>query len=171
MVSALGAAHGLDHLQVLTAKSVEVFGDMHALVLDGRGRVILDSTPAGAPSLADRSKEPLYAAVPVGKASLRDGKGEGGEPVRAALARIHELGLDWTVSVVRPTKWIEEQANRAKTSTFIAIAAALLLGIFLWGVVQVVAETAPACRDLRGTSRRTSVEYGRCTCDSSTAQS
>jgi len=129
MVSAVGGAYGLEHLQAMTAKSVEVFGDMHAQVLDGRGRVILDSSPAGASPLADRSKDPLYAAVPDGRVSLRDGKGERGEPVRAALVRISELGLEWTVSVVRPTQWIEKQATRAKLNTFIAIAAALVLGL------------------------------------------
>ena len=129
LVGAVVSAHGLGYLQELTAMSVGVFGDMHAQVLDARGRVILDSTPAGASPLADRSKEPLYAAVPAGKASLRDGHNERGEPVRAALARVPGLGLDWTVSVMRPLKQIEEQANRAKASTLIAIAAALLLGL------------------------------------------
>jgi serine phosphatase RsbU (regulator of sigma subunit) len=131
LTGAVVTAHGLDYLQVLTAKSVEVFGDMHAQVLDGRRRVILDSTPAGAPPLADLSDNPLYRAISkTGRATLRDGQGRWGVPVRAALAHVSELGLDWTVAVMRQTQWIEQHANRARLSTFIAIAAALVLGLF-----------------------------------------
>jgi sigma-B regulation protein RsbU (phosphoserine phosphatase) len=129
LVGAVVGATGLGYLQDLTTNTVETFGDLHVRVLDGRGRVILDSAPAGAPALADRSKDPMYTAVPHGQTILRDGRNEQGEGVRAALARVSTSGVDWTIAVMRPARQIEAQARHAKVSTLIAIAATLLLGL------------------------------------------
>lgn len=123
-------ATGLGYLQELTTKSVDIFGDMHAQVIDGHGRVVLDSSPTGAPALADRSANPTYLGVPAGQAILRDGQDEQGNRVRIALERVPEQGVDWIVAVMRKAQVIEEQANRARVSTLIAIAAALVLGFF-----------------------------------------
>jgi serine phosphatase RsbU (regulator of sigma subunit) len=133
---AVVGATGLGYLQELTGKAVEIFGDMRAQVLDANRHVVLDSSPAGVPALTDRSNNPMYAAVPAGKASLRDGRNDQAEQVRLALARVSEQGVDWTVAVMRPTKTIEEQASRARVSTLIAIAAALMLGFFFAYVIS-----------------------------------
>jgi serine phosphatase RsbU (regulator of sigma subunit) len=125
---AVVGATGLGYLQELTTKSVEIFGDTHAQVIDGHGRVVLDSSPAGAPALADRSANPTYLGVAAGQTILRDGQDEQGKRVRIALERVPEQGVDWTVAVMRQTQLIEEQANRARVSTLIAVAAALVLG-------------------------------------------
>jgi len=125
---AVVGALSLGYMQELTTRAVEVFGDMHAQVVDGRARVILDSTPTGAPPLADMSQNPMYAAIALGQATLRDGYNEQRQPVRVALARVVEPGIDWTVAVMRPTNAIEEQASRARFGTLVAVVAALLLG-------------------------------------------
>lgn len=129
LVGAVVGATGLGYLQELTSRSVDIFGDMHAQVLDGDRRIVLDSSgPDGAHALADQSSNPMYAAVASGQAVLRDGSDESGGAVRVALAQVPEQGLDWTVAVMRPKRTIEAQANGALISTLIAIAAALLLG-------------------------------------------
>jgi serine phosphatase RsbU (regulator of sigma subunit) len=125
---AVVGALSLGYMQELTVRAVEVFGDMRAQVLDGRVRVVLDSTPVGVPPLADLSANPMYAAIAPGAATLRDGYNEQRQPVRVALARVPEPGIDWVVAVMLPTKTIEEQASRARVGTLVAIVAALLLG-------------------------------------------
>jgi sigma-B regulation protein RsbU (phosphoserine phosphatase) len=126
---AIVGAIGLEYLQGMTTRAVEIFGDMHARVLDGRGRLVIDSSPLGAAPLADLSGNPIYAAVPDGRATLREGWDERRQKVRVALARVPERGVAWTVAVMRSTKTIEERASRARISTLVAIAAALLLGL------------------------------------------
>jgi sigma-B regulation protein RsbU (phosphoserine phosphatase) len=129
-IGAVVGALGLGHLQELTAKSVAVFGDMQARVLDKNLRLAVDSASHGEPPLADLSANELYASVPSsGETLLRTGRNDRGEPIRAALARIPEQQLDWTVVVMRPTWKIEEQARRARTTTLFAIVAALVLGL------------------------------------------
>jgi len=128
-VASLVNALGLGYLQELATRSVGVYGDMQARVLDQRKRVIVDSHPNGLPALADLSQNPLYAGVVPGRAELRDGRDERGETVRAAVARVSEQRLDWTVAVMRPAWRIEEQARRARASTLIAVVGALVLGV------------------------------------------
>ena len=113
MVGALG----LGYLQELTTKSVEVYGDMQARVLDGRKRVAVDSNPRGQPALADFSAIKLYADVSPSQTLLRTGRNEWGESVRAAFVRVSDPRVDWTVVVMRPSWKIEEQARHAQTST------------------------------------------------------
>lgn len=129
LTGAVVTAIGLGHFQQVTTRSVDVFGDMHAQVLDGYHRIVLDSSPGGAPVFSDRSDNPMYAEmVPLGPATLRDGRNEQGEPIRVALARIPEQDLGWTVAVMRPMAAIEAQVSHARISAWIAVAAALLLG-------------------------------------------
>jgi serine phosphatase RsbU (regulator of sigma subunit) len=128
-LGAVVGALGLGYLQELTTKSVEVYGDMQARVLDGRKRVAVDSNPRGQPALADFSAIKLYADVSPGQTMLRTGRNEWGESVRAAFVRVSDPRLDWTVVVMRPTWKIEEQARRAQTSTLIAVFGALVLGM------------------------------------------
>ena len=130
-LGAVVEALGLGYLQELTTKSVEVYGDMQARVLDGRKRVAVDSNPLGKPVLADLSTIALYDAVPFGLTLLRTGSNERGESVRAAFARVSDPRLDWTVAVMRPTWKVEEQARRAQASTLIAVFGALVLGMVL----------------------------------------
>jgi serine phosphatase RsbU (regulator of sigma subunit) len=129
LLGAVVGALGLGYLQELTTKSVEVYGDMQARVLDGRTRIVVDADPHGQPALADLSAIGMYAGVPTGQALLRDGYNELGESVRAAVARVADPRLGWTVVVMRPTWKIEEQASRARVSTLIAVFGALLLGV------------------------------------------
>ena len=126
---AVVGAIGLRYLQELTSNSVDVFGDMQARVLDRRTRIVVDSNPRGQPALTDLSAIEMYTGVPSGQALLRDGQNEQGESVRAAVARVANPGLGWTVAVMRPTWKIEEQARRAQTSTLIAVFGALALGM------------------------------------------
>jgi serine phosphatase RsbU (regulator of sigma subunit) len=128
---AVVTAIGLSYLQELTTKSVDVFGDMQARVLDGPTRVVVDSNPRGQPALADLSAIGMYAGVSPGQALLRNGYNELGESVRAAIARVADPRLDWTVVVMRPMWKIEEQASRARVSTLIAVFGALFLGMVL----------------------------------------
>ena len=128
-IGAVVGALGLGYLQELTARSVTVFGDMEALVLDKNLRLAVDSNPKGKPPLVDLSATELYASVPAGETLLRSGFNDRGESIRAALARISEQQLDWTVVVMRPAWKIEEQARRARTTTLLAIVAALVLGL------------------------------------------
>lgn len=123
------SALGLTYLQHVTTKSVELFGDMQARVLDKRGRVVVDSDPAGRPPMADLSGVALYRDVRAGRAQLRDGKDDRGVAVRVALAHVPEQDLGWTVAVMRPAWKIEEEASRARTSTLIAVLGALGLGV------------------------------------------
>ena len=129
MLGAVIGALGLGYLQELTTKSVEVYGDMQARVLDGRKRVAVDSNPRGRPVLADLSAIEMYAGVFSGQTSLRYGRNEWGESVRVAFVRAADPRLDLTVAVMRPTWKIEEQARRAQASTWIAVFAALVLGM------------------------------------------
>ena len=126
---AVVGAIGLGYLQELTTNSVAVFGDMQARVLDWRTRIVVDSNPRGQPALTDLSAVAMYTAVPSGQALLRDGHNEQGESVRAAVARVADPRLGWTVVVMRATWKIEEQARRAQTSTMIAVFGALGLGM------------------------------------------
>ncbi len=126
---AVVGAIGLDYLRELTTNSVEVFGDMQARVLDKRSRVVVDSNPRGQPAFTDLSAIEMYAGVPPGQALLRNGHNDQGEAVRAAVARVADPRLGWTVAVMRPTWKIEEQASRARVSTLIAVFGALLLGV------------------------------------------
>ena len=126
---AVVGAIGLGYLQELTTNSVAVFGDMQARVLDGRTRIVVDSNPRGQPALTDLSADAMYTDVPSGQALLRDGHNEQGESVRAAVARMANPRLGWTVVVMRPTWKIEEQARHAQTSTLIAVFGALVLGM------------------------------------------
>jgi len=130
-LGAVVGALGLLYLQEQTTRSVEVFGDMQARVLDKHRRVIVDSNPTGLPPLADLSGIELYANVLAGHAELRTGYGGSGVPVRAALARVSEQQLGWTVAVMRPLWKIEEQAGRARASAWIAVLGALALGMAL----------------------------------------
>ena len=129
LLGAVVGALGLGYLQELTTKSVGVYGDMQARVLDGRKRVAVDSNPRGQPALADFSAIKMYADVFPGQALLRTDRNEWGETVRAALVRVSDPRLDWTVAVMRPTWKIEEQARRAQASTLIAVFGALVLGM------------------------------------------
>ena len=129
LLGAVVGALGLGYLQELTTKSVEVYGDMQARVLDGRKRVAVDSNPRDQPVLADFSAIKMYAYVPPGQTLLRSGRNEWGESARAAFARVSDPRLDWTVVVMRPTWKIEEQARRAQASTLIAVFGALALGM------------------------------------------
>jgi serine phosphatase RsbU (regulator of sigma subunit) len=126
--SVVGAI-GLGYLQELTTNSVAVFGDMQARVLDGHTRIVVDSNPRGQPALTDLSAVAMYTGVPPGQALLRDGHNEQGESVRAAVARMADPRVGWTVVVMRPTWKIEEQARHAQTSTLIAVFGALALGM------------------------------------------
>ncbi len=128
IIGAVVGATGLGYLQELTSRAVDAFGDMQAQVLDGAGRVVLDSNPAGAQALSDESRNPMYESVPDSGTTLRDGRNQQGVPVRAALERVHEHGVGWTVAVMRPTSEIEEQAKRVRVSVLLTIVAALLLG-------------------------------------------
>jgi len=128
-IGSLVNAVGLGYLQSLTTRSVEVFGTMHARVLDRQMRLIVDSDPLGPPTLTDFSAVAMYAPPPNGDARVRDGKNEHGAPVRAALARVAEQQLGWTVAVMLPISKIEEQARRAWTTTLIAVLGALGLGV------------------------------------------
>jgi serine phosphatase RsbU (regulator of sigma subunit) len=130
-LGALVGALGLGYLQEQTTRAVEVFGDMRAQVLDKHRRVIVDSNPRGLPPLADLSGIELYANVRTRHADLRSGYGDAGEPVRAALARVSEQQLGWTVVVMRPVWKIEEQARHARASAWIAVLGALALGMTL----------------------------------------
>jgi serine phosphatase RsbU (regulator of sigma subunit) len=130
-LGALVNALGLAYLQELTTRSVGVFGDMQARVLDRRKRVIVDSYPHGQPALADLSANPMHADLREGETKLRDARDEQGEPVRAAVARVSEQHLGWTVAVMRPTWRIEWESHRARSSTVIAMLAALGLGLAL----------------------------------------
>lgn len=129
LLGAVVGALGLGYLQELTTKSVEVYGDMQARVLDGRRRVAVDSSPQGKPVLADLSAIEIYGPVSAGQTVLRHGLNERGESVRAAFAHVADPRLDWTVVVMRPTWKIEEQGRRAQTSTLIAVFGALALGM------------------------------------------
>lgn len=131
LLGAVVGALGLGYLQELTTKSVEVYGDMQARVLDGRTRIVVDADPRGQPALADLSAIGMYAGVPSGQALLRDGYNELGESVRAAVARVADPRFGWSVVVMRPTWKIEEQASRARVSTLIAVFGALFLGVLL----------------------------------------
>lgn len=130
-VASLVNALGLGYLQELTTRSVAVFGDMRARVLDRDGRLIVASKPHGQTALADLSGNALYVDVPAGHASLRDGRDERGEAVRAALARVTAQQLEWTVAVMRPLWRIEEQAGHARATTLVAFLGALALGVVL----------------------------------------
>jgi len=129
MLGSVVGALGLSYLQELTTRSVEVYGDMQARVLDGRKRVAVDSNPRDRPALADLSSIELYAGVFTEQTSLRYGRNERGESVRAAFVRIADPRLAWTVVVMRPTWKIEEQARHAQASTLIAVFGALALGM------------------------------------------
>jgi serine phosphatase RsbU (regulator of sigma subunit) len=131
MLGSCVGAIGLGYLQDVTTKSVAVFGDMQARVLDRRYHVVVDSNRNGRPPLTDLSGVAMYVSVPSGPALLRVGRSELGEDVHMALARVPEQGLDWTVAVMRPADKIEAQARRARIATLIAIFAALILGIGL----------------------------------------
>jgi serine phosphatase RsbU (regulator of sigma subunit) len=123
------SALGLSYLQHVTTKSVELFGDMQARVLDKRGRVVVDSDPSGKPPMAELAGIAMYQDVSAGPAQLRDGRDDRGIAVRVALARVPEQDLGWTVAVMRPAWKIEGEASRARTSTLIAVLGALGLGV------------------------------------------
>jgi serine phosphatase RsbU (regulator of sigma subunit) len=118
---------GLDHLQELTSRSVSMFGDMEARVLDRRSHLVVDSRRGSLRPLADLSGRDLYDLVAEGPAVLRTGTDVDGDHVRAAAAPVVELG--WTVLVLRPVAAIEEGASRARVSTLVAFGAALFLGV------------------------------------------
>ena len=126
---ALVNALGLSYLQDLTGRAVGVFGEMRALVVDRHKQVIVDSQPQGHPPLADLSGNTLYADTFAGQVALRDGRDQAGDSVRAAVARVAEHDLGWTVAVMRPMWTIEEQAERARRSTLVAVLGALALGL------------------------------------------
>ncbi|MBN2575747.1 MAG: SpoIIE family protein phosphatase [Deltaproteobacteria bacterium] len=130
-VASLVGALGLGYLQDLLTRSVAAFGDTQARVLDRRMRVIVDSQPQGQPALADLSGNALYVDVPAGRASLRDGRDERGEIVRAAVARVAEQQIGWIVAVMRPHWRIEEQVGQARATTMVAFLGALALGVVL----------------------------------------
>lgn len=129
VVACFSCAIGIAHWRELTARVVVAYGDVEARLLDRTNRLILDSDPHGRPTLTDLSAVPIYLNAAAGKASLRDGTNEQGQLVRAAVARVTERDLDWTVVVTRPRWKIEEQAHRALTTTLGAVLAALVLGL------------------------------------------
>jgi sigma-B regulation protein RsbU (phosphoserine phosphatase) len=128
-LGAVVAALSLEYLHDLAAKFVSPFGQMRALVLDGVGRVIVDSAAMGSSSLEDLSAISIYRAPPNGQTVMRDGTDERNVAERAASTQVSEQGLGWAVTVMRPAATIEEQARQARTSTLIAVFGALVLGV------------------------------------------
>lgn len=125
----LVAALSLEYLRELTADVVGPFGEMRALVLDGRSRAIVDSASEGRAALTDLSATAMYRPSSAGQTILRDDWDERGIAVRSASTQVAAQGLGWTVTVMRPTSTIEEHARHARTSTLIAVLGALGLGV------------------------------------------
>jgi serine phosphatase RsbU (regulator of sigma subunit) len=124
-------ATGLSYLQELTSRTVALFGDMRAEILDDRSRVVIDSSPLKTPSLTDRSGSPMYAHGPGQETILRDGRDDSGVAVRVALAPFSVENRTWTVVVMRTTKAISAQTDSSIRHTVIVTVAALVLGLLL----------------------------------------
>ena len=131
IIGNMGFALALEHLQKLTAEVVGNEGLLEARVIDDRMRVITESDPQGHAALRDLSALALYRASSGARVVLRDGADERAIPVRAALARVSEQSLNWTVAVTRAKASIEERANAARQTALFALAAALLVGLFV----------------------------------------
>src|SRR5262249_54546378 len=111
IVASMGFGLALDHLQKLTAEIVSPFEGMEARVIDNHRRVITESDPLGHAVLQDLSAVALYAAAPEAGVDLRDGLDEHGTSVRAAVTRITEQSLNWTVAVTRSRASIAARAD------------------------------------------------------------
>ncbi len=131
LIGSMGFGLALDHLQKLTAQVTSTFAEIEARVIDNRARVITESDPAGHAVLRDLSAVDLYRGAPGTGVDLRDGVDEHGASVRAAVARIPEQSLNWTVAVTRSKVSIEARAGHARRTVFIALAAALLGGLLI----------------------------------------
>ena len=131
IVGNMGFALALDHLQKLTAEIVRDLGEIQARVVDNRLRVITESDPQGRAVLRDLSRFPVYEPPPGGSVVLRDGLDEHAVPVRAAVARITEQSLNWTVAVTRSAASIDARAAHARTTALVALTGALLAGLLM----------------------------------------
>jgi serine phosphatase RsbU (regulator of sigma subunit) len=123
------AALSLQYLSDVTARIVGAFGDMRALVLDGQGRIIAGT--AEARLMGETWRAAPTDPLPAGKVILRDVVDENETPMRSASATVSHQGLGWTAVVMRPHASIEEQARRARTSTFLAVIAGLSFAVVL----------------------------------------
>jgi serine phosphatase RsbU (regulator of sigma subunit) len=124
------AALSLQYLSDVTARIVGPFGDMRALVLDGDGRVIADTGNAEATPMGRTWRAGPTEGVP-GSVVLRDVADDMDAPMRSAWAAVPHQTLGWTVVVMRPQAAIEEQARRARASTFVAVVAGLFFAVAL----------------------------------------
>ena len=131
IVGSMGFALALDHLQALTVDVTSDFVDLEAQVVDLRSRLIIESDPRGRPPLRDLSTLAIYRAPPASGVALRDAVDEHGVAVRAAVARVTEQSLDWTVAVTRSHASIARGADHARVTVLFALAAALLAGLLL----------------------------------------
>jgi len=123
------AALSLQYLSQLTARLVDPFGEMQALVLDNRRRVIADSARNGPAPLTDLSGIVTHGPLLSGATVFAGGNDEQGIAVRSASTPVSEQSLGWTVTVMRPEATIEEQSRRARGHTLIAALGALLIGV------------------------------------------
>jgi sigma-B regulation protein RsbU (phosphoserine phosphatase) len=124
------AALSLEYLSELAATTSAPFGAIRVIVTDARSRVIADSAMRH-PILSDLSSYPLYAAPDTGQTMARQGRDEHSTLVRGASTRVLAQGAAWTVTVLKPSAVIEEQARRAFVSTVVVLIAALTLGVSL----------------------------------------
>jgi HPt (histidine-containing phosphotransfer) domain-containing protein len=129
IIGDMGFALALQRLQKLTAEVVSLAGPLEARVIDNRTRVITESDPRGRAVLRDLSAIELYRAPAGAGVVLRDGADENAVPVRAALARVSEQSLNWTVAVTRAKASIEARADEARRTALFALAAALIAGL------------------------------------------
>ena len=157
IIGNMGFALALDHLQKLTSDIVSNFEGIEARVVDNRRRLITESNPEGRAVLRDLSGLPLYRAAPSVGVELRDGVDEQGRPVRAALARVAEQSLNWTVAATRSTTSIAARAGHARVTALVALVAALGGGLGLalvlsfWLARPIVSLEAYAARVRSGT--------------------
>ena len=131
IAGSMGFALALEHLQTLTADVTSNFVDLEAQVVDHRSRLIIESDPRGRPPLRDLTTLAIYRAPPASGVVLSDAVDEHGVAVRAAVTRVTEQALDWTVAVTRSRESIARGADRARVMVLVALATALVAGLLL----------------------------------------
>lgn len=148
----LGIAEGsvaLDSMVQLARSAARGIGDGRVVVVDGTGRLLVDSESAGATKLTNLGHDPLYQAGAVNAAVYR-GTDDRGRGVHAVVKRLGGSLFDWRVVVARPSASLREQARIARWYTAVvtllallaALAVAALLAAWLAKPIRSLADAA-----------------------------